>query len=204
MPIRCIVGLGNPGSRYEGTRHNAGFWVVDRIATGAGLTWLRLEDAYEAMGRLEDRQVILLKPQTYVNRSGQAVLRCLERHLLTPGELLVVVDDVDLPVSRLRLRPSGGAGGHRGLESIEETIASRGYPRLRIGVGRAEEGEDLADFLLRPLDEDERCRFASIVERGAEAAREAVRGDLASAMNRFNPPPAETSNEERGSASQAE
>ena len=204
MPIRCIVGLGNPGLRYEGTRHNAGFWVVDRLARDAGLLWRRLDDAFEAGGRLEDRQVTLLKPQTYVNRSGQAVLRCLERHLLRPEEMLVVVDDVDLPVSRLRLRRSGGAGGHRGLSSIEETIASRDYPRLRIGVGRAEEGEDLADYVLRPLDSDERGCFAAIVDRGTEAVREAVIGGLDAAMNRFNLPPAEASGEERDSAASEE
>ena len=204
MPIRCIVGLGNPGARYEGTRHNAGFRVVDRVAGDAELIWRRLEDAVEAVGELEGRLVILLKPQTYMNRSGPAVLRCLERHLLAPEELLVVVDDADLPISRLRLRRSGGSGGHRGLESIEESIDSRGYPRLRIGVGRSEEGEDLADYVLQPLDAEGARRFEAVIERGAEAVREAVGRGISSAMNLFNPPPAGVSDEERGLASDGE
>jgi PTH1 family peptidyl-tRNA hydrolase len=204
MPIRCIVGLGNPGLRYAGTRHNAGFWVVDRLAMDAGLLWRPFDDSFEAGGRLGDKQVILLKPQTYVNRSGQAVLRCLDRHRLSPEEMLVVVDDVDLPVSRLRIRRFGGAGGHRGLASIEEAIASRDYPRLRIGVGRAEEGEDLADYVLRPLDSDENDRFAAIVERGVEAVREAVIADLDAAMNRFNLPPAGAGGEEASSIADEE
>ena len=197
MPIRCVVGLGNPGLRYEWTRHNIGFWVVDRLAQDADLAWNRHGSAFEAVGELEGERTVLLKPRTYMNESGRAVLNCLERHLLTPEELLVVVDDADLPVSRLRLRRSGGSGGHRGLESIEERTGSRDYPRLRIGVGRVAEGEDLADYLLRPLDPTERSRYAAIAARGAEAVRMAVGEGLAAAMNRFNLPPAEEDDEER-------
>ena len=189
MAIRCVIGLGNPGLRYEWTRHNVGFWVVDLVARDGRLDWRRLDDAFEAIGEVCGRRMIFLKPQTYMNRSGSAVLDCLERHDLIADELLVVVDDAALPVSRLRLRRSGGPGGHRGLESIEESIGSRNYPRLRLGVGGAEEGEDLADFLLRPLDTEERSRFAGIAERGAEAVREAVTEGIDAAMNRFNTPP---------------
>jgi PTH1 family peptidyl-tRNA hydrolase len=199
MAIRCVVGLGNPGLRYEGTRHNIGFWVVDRLAQDAGLSWRRVGSALEAVGELAGFREILLKPQTYMNGSGRAVLGCLERHLLTPEELLVVVDDADLPVSRLRLRGAGSSGGHRGLESIEETIGSRAYARLRIGVGRAGEGEDLADYLLQTLEPSERLHYAAIAQRGAEAARMAVSDGLTAAMNRFNVPPDQEDDQKRES-----
>jgi PTH1 family peptidyl-tRNA hydrolase len=196
MPIRCVVGLGNPGPRYEWTRHNAGFWVVDQIARDAKLLWRQGGRSLEAVGLVDGERVTLLKPQTYVNRSGLAVRDCLERCMLTPEEILVVVDDVDLPPSRLRLRRSGSSGGHRGLESIAETIGSGDYARLRIGVGREIEDEDLPDYLLRPIDPDERGRFEALAKRGAEAVREAIGQGLESAMNRFNQPPVEAADEQ--------
>ncbi|MBM3287322.1 MAG: aminoacyl-tRNA hydrolase [Candidatus Eisenbacteria bacterium] len=187
MPIRCVAGLGNPGVRYEWTRHNAGFWVVDRMAVERSTGWRRLGLGLEARCAMEGRDIVLLKPLCFMNRSGEAVLECLERHLLVPGELLVVVDDVSLPAGRLRLRASGSAGGHRGLESVEESLGKGDYPRLRIGVGGAAEDEDLAEYVLRPLEGSEREFFGSIAGRGAEAATAAILEGLETAMNRFNP-----------------
>lgn len=189
MAIRCVAGLGNPGRLYEWTRHNVGFWVVDRLAQDGDLDWHRLDDCLETIGTVGGGRVILLKPLTYMNRSGIAVLGCLERHDLSAEELLVVVDDAALPVSRRRLRRSGGSGGHRGLESIEESLGSRNYARLRLGVGGAPDGLDLADYLLRPLDTEEHDLYAGIAEGGAEVVREAVVEGLDAAMNRFNVPP---------------
>jgi PTH1 family peptidyl-tRNA hydrolase len=193
MPIRCVIGLGNPGIRYRWTRHNAGFWVLDRLAHDAGLEWEKQDSVLEAAGTIDVTKVVLAKPQTYMNRSGEAVRALMQRHALSPEEMLVVVDDVALPAGRLRVRVSGSAGGHRGLLSIEESIESRAYSRLRVGVegDRAEE-DDLAEYVLRPLDEDEKVFFRGIAERGVEAVRVILRDGISKAMNRFNPAGPET------------
>lgn len=192
MSIRCVAGLGNPGSRYRWTRHNAGFWVVDRLAHEFGLKWERRDSGSEAKGEIEGEDIVLLKPQTYMNRSGESVSACLARHGLGAAMLLVVVDDVALPAGKLRLRSSGSAGGHRGLLSIEEEIASRDYARMRIGVEGDRDGdEDLADYVLRPLSEEEKTLFKGVIERGAEAVRFVLREGLSKAMNRFNSTPVE-------------
>jgi peptidyl-tRNA hydrolase, PTH1 family len=191
MEIRCVAGLGNPGPRYEWTRHNAGFWVVERIARQYGLPWLRLATAFEARGDIEGRRVALLRPHTFMNRSGEAVLECMERCRLLPGELLVVVDDVALPAGRLRLREGGSSGGHRGLISVEEALGTTEYARLRIGVGGAAPGEDLAEFVLRPLGAEEKSLFEGMAERGADVVRTVLTAGLTRAMNEFNPPPRE-------------
>jgi PTH1 family peptidyl-tRNA hydrolase len=190
MRTRVVAGLGNPGPRYEWTRHNAGFWVVDRIARTAGLRWRKLPDAWEAGGEVEGERVVLLKPCTYMNASGEAVLGCLGRHGLLPEELLAVVDDAALPVGRLRLRGSGSAGGHRGLLSVEDRLETRAYPRLRIGVGDAPEGTDLADFVLEPIAPEDWERLAPVVERGALVVMDVLREGVAWAMNRHNTLPA--------------
>jgi PTH1 family peptidyl-tRNA hydrolase len=191
MEIRCVAGLGNPGARYEWTRHNAGFWVVERIARRCSLSWRRLGDASESGGEIEGKKVVLLRPGMFMNRSGEAVLRCMERNRLLPEEILVVVDDAAIPPGRLRMREGGSSGGHRGLISVEESLGTANYPRLRIGVGGAAPEEDLADFVLRPLEAQERALFEGIAERGADAVRMALAAGLTQAMNRFNPPPME-------------
>jgi peptidyl-tRNA hydrolase, PTH1 family len=187
MSIRCCVGLGNPGPRYEWTRHNAGFWVVDRLAAMARARWRTVGKSREAEADIGGRSIVLLKPQTFMNASGEAVLGCLERHSLTPEETLLIVDDVALPAGRLRLRPSGSDGGHRGLASIVETLETRDVPRLRVGVGGAGENEDLADFVLRPLDETEREFFEGVTARAIEAVLQVLRNGVMKAMNRVNP-----------------
>jgi PTH1 family peptidyl-tRNA hydrolase len=188
MSIRCVAGLGNPGTRYRWSRHNAGFWVLDRLAHEIGTKWERRDSALETSGDIDGEEIVLLKPQTYMNRSGEAVVACLGRHGFRPEELLVVVDDVALPTGRLRVRPGGSAGGHRGLLSIEESIESRDYARLRVGVeGDREEDEDLADYVLRPLTDDDRSVFRGVIERGVEAVRFILGEGLQKAMNKFNP-----------------
>jgi peptidyl-tRNA hydrolase, PTH1 family len=186
MSILCCVGLGNPGPRYESTRHNAGFWVVDRLAAEAGCRWRPIGKAHEALGQLGASPIVLLKPQTFMNASGEAVIACMARHSLTPAETLLIVDDVALPEGRLRLRPSGGDGGHRGLISVIEALETSDFPRLRVGVGGAAEGEDLADFVLRPLGEGEKGLFRDVTERAVEAVRLILREGIGKAMNRVN------------------
>lgn len=187
MSIRCCVGLGNPGLRYEWTRHNAGFWVVDRLAATARCRWRPIGKAHEALGDLGGSPIVLLKPQTFMNASGEAVLSCMARHGLTPAETLLIVDDVALPEGRLRLRPSGSDGGHRGLISVIEALETSEFPRLRVGVGGAAEDEDLADFVLRPLGETEKRLFGEVTERAVEAVRWILRDGVVRAMNRVNP-----------------
>jgi peptidyl-tRNA hydrolase, PTH1 family len=187
MSILCLVGLGNPGPRYEWTRHNAGFWVVDRLASRARAGWKTVGKSREAEASIGGRTIVLLKPQTFMNASGDAVLGCLGRHSLTPEETLLVVDDVALPAGKLRLRPSGSDGGHRGLASVVETLGTREFPRLRVGVGGADVDEDLADFVLRPLDASERQFFSDVSERAAEAVLQILRDGITKAMNRVNP-----------------
>lgn len=165
--------------------------MVERIASQASLAWRRLGDATEAAGEIEGRKIVLLRPGTFMNRSGEAVLGCMERNRLFPEEVLVVVDDVAIPPGRIRLREGGSSGGHRGLASVEESIGTTSFPRLRIGVGGAAPEEDLAEYVLRPLQAEERTLFEGIAERGADAVRMVVAAGLTQAMNRFNPPPRE-------------
>lgn len=186
MPDKLILGLGNPGERYRRTRHNLGFRVVDELARRAGVGVERLE-----CGALvgEGDGVLLAKPQTYMNRSGHAARCLVERHGFASSGLLVVYDDLALPLGRLRLRGKGGPGGHRGMESVLENLRTDEVPRLRLGIAPeagAPSGEEQVEFVLEPFAEDEREAAQEIVERGADACRAWLEESLETAMNRFN------------------
>jgi PTH1 family peptidyl-tRNA hydrolase len=192
--IRLIVGLGNPGSRYERTRHNAGFLVVERIlTTGCGL-WSRAGkgDALweEAAIRFGANEVMLARPLMYMNRSGEPVSDLLRVHDVSPASMLVVVDDAVLPPGRLRLRVGGGAGGHNGLRSIRDATGTGDFPRLRIGVGSPAVGIDLADFVLEPLSGDAWVDLEAVVAAAADVVEVAVSRGLVAAMDAFNRDPA--------------
>ncbi len=181
--MRVVVGLGNPGRRYRGTRHNLGFEVLDRVAEEAGAGWKkkRLFPAWiSRRGNL-----ILAKPATYVNLSGPAVRAVLDYFRLPAEELLVVSDDVNLPAGTIRIRTGGGAGGHHGLESIIRSLSTRDFPRIRIGIG----GGDLADLtahvLSRPGKEDSALFLQAVAEAGEAVAVIETEG-VEAAMNRFN------------------
>jgi len=148
--MKVIVGLGNPGAEYAATRHNVGWWFLDLLQQDWRFTKFRRDgNAVTAEGRFEDQDVLLVKPQTYMNRSGSAVARLLlDPDVRVAEDLLVVVDDVALPIGRARIRPRGTAGGHNGLKSIEASLRSQEYPRLRIGVDEAPPGIDRADWVL--------------------------------------------------------
>lgn len=184
---RVVAGLGNPGERYAGSRHNLGFRVVETLAGRRGIR-LTERECSSVVGRGRDR-LLLVMPQTYMNRSGYA-LRCLvERHGFEPEELLVVYDDVALPVGRLRLRPGGSPGGHRGLESVVENLRTDRVPRLRLGCG-GEDGppaaDDLVDYVLSPFPPDEHEAVEEMVERATDACEAWLAEGLDAAMNRFN------------------
>lgn len=187
-----VVGLGNPGPAYAATRHNVGFDVVECWVARRG--WhFQPEPELEsrcAQGRLGERPTIALLPQTFMNRSGRAVAHAIERFAIEdPGDLLVVLDDLDLPFGRLRLRPSGGAGGHRGLADIQGVLGREDFPRLRIGIGRPASSGDVVDFVLSPFSPDEARTLGAIHERGADAIDLALTEGPRAAMNRVNATP---------------
>jgi PTH1 family peptidyl-tRNA hydrolase len=181
-----VVGLGNPGDRYAGTRHNVGFRVVDELARRRGVRLVAGECncVLACAGG-----VLLVQPQTYMNRSGYAA-RCLaERHDVPPQRVLVVLDEVALPLGKLRLRGSGSPGGHRGLESVLESLQSGEVPRLRLGVMAGEAtppGQDLADFVLAPFAAGEREAVEAMVLRAADACEAWIADGVERAASRFN------------------
>ncbi len=185
MAIELVLGLGNPGERYAETRHNVGFRVVDELASRRGLgPW----EAY----LLSDLRtldigggVIAAKPMTYMNRSGAALSWLLERFVLKPEQILVVVDDIDLPIGRLRLRKSGGPGTHNGLRDLCE-VAGRLYPRLRVGVRGGEVVEDLAEYVTDPFAASELEDVERAIARAADAVEAVITDGLDAAMNVFN------------------
>lgn len=185
MAIELVVGLGNPGDEYERTRHNAGFVVVEELAGRLRVArWARRCTSRVAVGA-RGRFVRLAQPQTYMNRSGAAV-SCLAAELgLRPAQILVVVDDVDLRLGRLRLRSSGGPGTHNGLRDIVGTIGT-GFPRLRLGVRGGEEPGDLADYVLSPFTPEEEASAEAMLSRAADAVQASLYVGIGRAMERFN------------------
>lgn len=183
-----ICGLGNPGEQYAGTRHNAGFDVVDLMAGRFRAAWQKDKYGWTAPVRVKGRPVLLLKPDTYMNLSGKAVRYHLDKLGLSPPHLLVITDDIALPVGYLRLRMQGSSGGHNGLASIEEHLGTTAWPRLRIGVGHNFPKGQQAEYVLsRPSPEEEPLYKASLI-RAAEAVVHALAVGLPAAMNRFNGP----------------
>lgn len=182
-----VVGLGNPGTEYEVTRHNAGFMTVDLLARKLGRFsgWTREGVLVRGKGRADRHEVALAKPQTYMNRSGAAVKALFSEGWLA-SEILVVCDDVYLPLGVIRLRPGGGAGGHQGLESILAETGTSEFPRLRIGVGPGPISADLPEYVLAPFTNEELTRLPDVLEAAAGAAYDAVAVGLHQAMNRWN------------------
>ncbi len=189
--MKVIVGLGNPGREYEATRHNVGWWVVDHLADVWRFDGFRRDgDALVTTGLVGTAKVRLVKPQTYMNLSGAALKPYLRRPFWSAkADLLVVVDDVALPVGRYRLRPQGSAGGHNGLKSIERTLGTQEYARLRIGIAPGDEGHqigDLADFVLAPFGKVERDEILSLLPRFVDAVELWLREGIIAAMNLHN------------------
>jgi peptidyl-tRNA hydrolase, PTH1 family len=183
------VGLGNPGPEYEDTRHNAGFRLADRLAARWQLPQFRRGDRVrETQGSWQSSPVRVLKPQTYMNRSGAAIAPLRAHPDFDPSRhLLILVDDVALPVGRFRLRGAGSAGGHNGLKSIEGVLQRQDYARLRIGVGPSPPGlDDLADFVLDEFSPEERGTINELLDPMSEAVEAWVQEGIEVAMNRFN------------------
>ena len=187
----CIVGLGNPGEEYADTRHSVGFRVVDELAKACD-THIRRPQfrALTATVRLGRTEVLVMKPQNYMNRSGESVAAALSATGIAPADMLVVYDDVDLPLGRVRLRPQGGSGGHNGIKSIIDHLSDPEFGRLRLGVGRPDSDEEMIDHVLSPFSADEAEGLELLIERGVAASRAFIADGIRSAMQTFNGLPA--------------
>lgn len=185
-----IVGLGNPGTKYARHRHNIGFRVVEALARTHGLGFSRDKraQAHVAEGEIEGQKVLLVKPQTFMNRSGRSVGRLVRAHNTPLERMLVIYDDLDLPLGRLRLRPEGGTGGHKGMASISEVLGSQAFARLRVGIDRPPGHMDPADYVLEPFDPEENPIVSDVVARAAEAAECWLTEGITAAMDRYNQP----------------
>ena len=188
--LKLIVGLGNPGQEYRDTRHNVGFKVVDQLAERHRITaWNEKFGGLEAKTRFDDQSVILAKPLSFMNLSGNAVQTFSAFYKIDASDILVIVDDVELPLGRLRAKPGGGAGGHNGLKSVIQSLGTDEFPRLRVGVGRGNAGKNLSNFVLGRFDEDEREIISAAVSRAADATEVFVMQGIGPAMNIFNAAP---------------
>lgn len=184
--LRLIAGLGNPGREYEGTRHNAGFAVLDELASRLGASFSR-EPKWDALvARVPGSDLILLKPTTFMNLSGEAVAEYARFHRIPNTSVLVVADDVALPPGTIRIRREGGSGGQKGLESVLIHFATEQVPRLRLGVGGASEGADLAGHVLSRFAPGEIPVIGEAIARSADAVLCAVERGLETAMNLYN------------------
>lgn len=183
-----FVGLGNPGDQYEGTRHNIGWRVIDELAERAGVPVQRLK--YRALTNtvtIAGQKVLLMKPVTYMNLSGEAVIQAVRFYKLPPERVLVFSDDVSLPAGRLRVRRGGSAGGHNGLKNIIQHLGSDQFPRIKLGVGEKPHPDyDLADWVLGKFQGEDKKVMDAAVTRAADAAECLLKSGVAEAMNRFN------------------
>jgi PTH1 family peptidyl-tRNA hydrolase len=181
-----VVGLGNPGPEYAATRHNLGFMVTDGMAAEASASWRSKFSARVAEYRDADLRLALLQPQTFMNLSGRSVAAALRFYKLSPDAIVVVHDEIDLPLGDVRAKFGGGLAGHNGLRSLRESLGTAEFARVRIGVGRPERGNrmDVADWLLRPFPAD--VDVAALVARGTECTHVVVREGVDEAMRRFN------------------
>jgi PTH1 family peptidyl-tRNA hydrolase len=182
-----IAGLGNPGPQYRHTRHNVGFMLVDRLAARLGVKFSRLESkALVTKGEHNSRRLVLAKPQTFMNLSGQPVGSLLRFYKIPPARFMVAYDEVDLPLGTIRIRPDGGSAGHKGMASIIERLGGQEFPRLRLGVGRPPGRMQAADFVLQDFSAGEAEMLEVTLERGVEAVLTFVSEGLDAAMNRYN------------------
>lgn len=186
--LRLLVGLGNPGKEYRATRHNVGFAVAERLADelGVELSYDSQSKALFGRGRLRGRRVLIAKPLTYMNRSGRSVRHLVQTHGLALEDVLVVYDDLNLPVGRIRLRGKGSAGGHNGIQSIIDALGSNAFPRLRVGIGDDYRRGKQVEYVLSPFSREQEPQIEDALARAQDAALCYVTDGLAEAMNRFN------------------
>ncbi|MBE5924305.1 MAG: aminoacyl-tRNA hydrolase [Lachnospiraceae bacterium] len=185
--MKLIVGLGNPEARYDGTRHNVGFDVIDLMADKfkIGLDTVKHKGIY-GKGKIEGQTVILLKPMTYMNLSGESVSQVAAYYKIAPEDIIVVYDDINLDVGRLRVRGKGSAGGHNGIKNIIAHLHTEDFPRVRVGIGKKHPKMDLADYVLSHFSDEEVKSMQEGYERASEAVALMVNDELERAMNDYN------------------
>lgn len=185
--MKLIVGLGNPGAKYRGTRHNIGFRVLDEVARRLGTAFTREKFKGQiAEGGWSGEKILLLKPLTFMNLSGESVAQAARNHVNDSDDLLIVYDEAELPLARLRMRARGSAGSHNGMRSVIERVGHQDIPRLRIGVGRGTGGGNLAEHVLATFRPEEGPLVEQAIARSADAVLEWIEHGTESAMNRFN------------------
>ena len=184
--IRLVVGLGNPGKEYERTRHNAGFWLVERFASANGIV-LRKDNKFQALvGRHEPSGAWLLMPQSFMNASGRAVQMLAGFFKIKPEEILVVHDELDFPPGTARIKQGGGIAGHNGLRDISQRLATHDYWRLRLGVGKPPAGMEGADYVLQKPPAEERAAIDAAIERALAVLPQCLSGDIQTAMQKLH------------------
>jgi len=186
-PFYLITGLGNPGREYKETRHNIGFMVLDRTAARLDQTFGKVQSqALVARADYKGSRLVLAKPQTYMNLSGQAVGGLARFYKIPPSHLIVAYDDVDLPFGAIRIRPGGGSAGQKGMQSIIERLGTENFARMRLGIGRPPGRMEAAAYVLQPFNRDEQAELPFILDRAVDALLTYVTGGLERAMNQYN------------------
>lgn len=182
-----IAGLGNPGPKFENTRHNAGFEVLDLLSEKSGIKINKLKcKALTGEGVLKGKKVLLVKPQTYMNLCGESIREILEWYKLPTGNIIIVYDDVDLDPGRIRIRPNGSSGTHNGMKSVIYQIQSDEFARIRVGIGKPPEGWDIADYVLGRFQAEEREIISKSVAKATEAIADILEFNVMYAMNKYN------------------
>jgi PTH1 family peptidyl-tRNA hydrolase len=185
--VKLVVGLGNPGSRYHGTRHNVGFAALDLLAERHGLQWESAPRGIDALvAKWRPGDTVFAKPLTFMNLSGTAVQGLLQFYKIELADLFVIFDEAQLDTGRVKIRAAGSAGGHNGLKSVIASLGTGEFPRLRIGVGRGDQRRDLADHVLARFEPDERSVVDEAIVRAADAAELFIAEGSSAAMNRYN------------------
>ncbi len=191
-----IIGLGNPGKEYENTRHNMGFKAIDALAADAGIEVKKSRfHSLLGQGRISGEKVLLVKPQTYMNRSGIAARECAMYFDVPRENVIVIYDDIDLPLSAIRIRKSGGAGTHNGMKSVVQELGVTDFPRIRIGVGAAADDEDLVNRVIGKVPKDEQLLLDKAAEAAAAAVKDIIAIGIDNAMNRHNYTPSKKTDE---------
>lgn len=185
--IYLIIGLGNPGKKYENTRHNVGFDTIDYLSYKHSIKVSRIGfKAVYGEGEIEGKRIILLKPQTFMNLSGESVREIVDWYKVPLERVIIIYDDIDLEPGKIRIRPKGSSGSHNGMKSIIYQLQADNFPRIRIGIGRAPERWDLADYVLSKFSKEDREIIDQSIEKAAEAAIMVTNNGADKAMNRFN------------------
>ena len=185
--MHLIVGLGNPGAKYRNTRHNIGFMVINALCRelGIGLTGRRFYSRNTRTG-FDGKKIILLRPVTFMNLSGKSVKACIDYYGISTDNTLVIHDDLDLPLGKIKVVSRGGSGGHRGVQSIIDYLGNGNFPRVKIGIGRPEYGEDIEDYVLSPFYRAEKDNIGEVINISVQACRLFILDSIVTVMNRIN------------------